>query len=307
MGALVVSIGIVHGVSALPSIRVAVAGLATWIGAVFVAAGIRAYFAFFMWCSLAAVLILAGVSRQWKTSLRRLAITTIVLALTGSAYLAGAGRDDRYWREATRMLVWSESAPTVQTVAAAIMTRIDQARLRFQRSRGGTNVAPLTPAEARANRGNALSAAGDAADSIQWFDASRRLARRLGVGLATLVVPISALQAMSVTDFRGGRGLLVVTDIDTMFIDATLLAGAVLLYMRRGVVRRQLPYVRYLLFLGGGTALLLAYVVTNFGTQFRLRLLAVVPLWMLLLASIDGRLSRRDLRPLEFDGRAGVG
>jgi hypothetical protein len=94
---------------------------------------------------------------------------------------------------------------------------------------------------------------------------------------------------MSATNLRGRQGLLVATDIDTIFIDLTLLAVMCLLYVRRDIVKLHLPYVRYLLLLGGGTALLLAYVVTNFGTQFRLRILAVVPLWMLLLASIEGR------------------
>jgi hypothetical protein len=86
-------------------------------------------------------------------------------------------------------------------------------------------------------------------------------------------------------EVSGGRGLLFLTDVDTLFIDVTILAALVLLWMRWPTVRRHAPYVTFTLMLGCLTALLLAYVVTNFGTLFRLRMLTVVPFWLLLLAT----------------------
>jgi hypothetical protein len=101
----------------------------------------------------------------------------------------------------------------------------------------------------------------------------------LSVGLAALFVPISILRALSIVTFHGGQGLLLVTDVDTVVID---LALALCLYL--SFKRRHLPLLPTglcLAALGIVTTLLLAYVVTNYGTLFRLRLLAVTPLWLL--------------------------
>jgi hypothetical protein len=102
--------------------------------------------------------------------------------------------------------------------------------------------------------------------------------------VAALFIPISLLRALSIVDFPGGRGLLVMTDFDTLYVDATIAVSLLLLYRNRGTARRQLPLVVFLVLLAGLTTITLAYVVTNFGTLFRLRLLAVVPLWALVLA-----------------------
>jgi hypothetical protein len=109
--------------------------------------------------------------------------------------------------------------------------------------------------------------------------------RRLLFGLGALFVPISVLQGVSGVEVPGGRGLLFLTDVDTLFIDLTIFATLVLLWTRRPEVRRHASYATFALMLGCLTALLLAYVVTNFGTLFRLRMLTVVPFWMLLLAT----------------------
>ena len=105
------------------------------------------------------------------------------------------------------------------------------------------------------------------------------------VGISMLFVPISLLQSLSVVQFSGGRGLLFLTDLDTLFLDVTIAAGLVLVYRRWTRARRQLPFLCFLLVLGTVTGGLLAYVVTNFGALFRLRLLMAVPLWMLALAA----------------------
>jgi hypothetical protein len=53
--------------------------------------------------------------------------------------------------------------------------------------------------------------------------------------------------------------------------------------MRR-VIGDRLPFVVFALVLATTTAMLLGYVVTNYGTLWRLRSLVVVPLWLLVLA-----------------------
>jgi hypothetical protein len=80
--------------------------------------------------------------------------------------------------------------------------------------------------------------------------------------------------------FRGGHGLLFVTDLDTIAVDIIILGGLCLIAIR--VARHGLdPETVVVLLLFSLTTVLLAYEVTNFGTLFRLRQLAVAPFWML--------------------------
>ena len=104
------------------------------------------------------------------------------------------------------------------------------------------------------------------------------------VGAAALFVPISLLEALSVVELSGGRGLLVLTDIDTLFFDLMLLLIVLVLYIRWPTARLRLSYAVFACSLGVLTITLMAFVVTNYGTLFRLRLMAAVPIWMLALA-----------------------
>src|SRR4029079_12242066 len=63
------------------------------------------------------------------------------------------------------------------------------------------------------------------------------MAEDLATGLAVTFVPISALKLSGVIAFEGGRGLLMVTDADTLFIDLTLLAICVVLFQAGAVSR----------------------------------------------------------------------
>jgi hypothetical protein len=80
--------------------------------------------------------------------------------------------------------------------------------------------------------------------------------------------------------FTGGQGLLLITDLDTVVIDATIMATIWLFVVsaRRNGISPPAVFVLVLTVLLGTT---LAYVVTNYGTLFRLRLLATTALWML--------------------------
>jgi len=85
----------------------------------------------------------------------------------------------------------------------------------------------------------------------------------------------------------GGRGLLFITDADTVFFDGTLAASLGVLLAARRRVASWLPLVWFAGSLALVSALSMAYVVTNFGTMFRLRLIVAAPIWILpaLLAS----------------------
>jgi hypothetical protein len=103
---------------------------------------------------------------------------------------------------------------------------------------------------------------------------------QLAQGSAVLFVPVSLLRAASIVKFSGGEGLLLITDVDTIVADAAVLASVYLLFAsarRDGIV----PSSVFALVLAILITCSLAYVVTNYGTLFRLRLLGVVPFCML--------------------------
>jgi hypothetical protein len=109
--------------------------------------------------------------------------------------------------------------------------------------------------------------------------------RRFATGLAVLFVPFSVLQKLSIVSVEGGRGLLILTDLDTLFLDAMAIASVTLVWTRWSAARNHVPYMSYLVLLSGLTAGLMAYVVTNFGTLFRLRMMIFLPIWLLVLAT----------------------
>lgn len=103
-------------------------------------------------------------------------------------------------------------------------------------------------------------------------------------GLAVVFLPLSIVEAVLGVDIPGGRGLLSIVDLDTIYLDVTIVAMVTLLWKRRRLIGNRMPLVVFAAILAGATALLLGYVVTNFGTLWRLRPLATVPLWTLGLA-----------------------
>ena len=106
----------------------------------------------------------------------------------------------------------------------------------------------------------------------------RRLAS-LSLGIAVFFVPITALAAASVVTFSGGQGLLVITDLDTIASDVCVAVSLGLLF--GALKRQQLTRAALFAFVHGFLLTVsMAYVVTNFGTLFRLRVMAVTPFWM---------------------------
>lgn len=142
---------------------------------------------------------------------------------------------------------------------------VERSRRGFEGSGGGTNMAP--PELDRSRRSGLFSHLWGA-----------------GLGVAAVFVPVSLLRASGLVSFPGGGGMLLLTDLDTVFIDLAILACAVLVWRFRRDLLAGWGLTTFLVVLGIVSALLVGYVVTNYGTLFRLRLLAVVPFWLLPLA-----------------------
>ncbi len=240
-------------------------GLALAIGLI---AGVRPYMAFLAWIAFVPGLALAVLrSGEWR---RRIpAAVGLLLALWG-CFMVGAGAYyDRYGamaagmldrvsfhllpRSALGALAEGLSGDTATGMEGA-MESLESARTGFVRAGGATNVADRSADES----GRDL-----------------RLLRRTALGLTTMLVPITALQWLGVIEFAGGRGLTVVTDLDSLF-NLAMIAVAVWLMTRRrtwlGPDRSYLVVAGLLLAL---TSLSMAYVVTNFGTLFRLRIMVL--------------------------------
>jgi len=295
-------------------------GLALLAVALYVVAGIRAYYAILTWVSLVIALTLFVYRETAGRRLNQATISLTVALLTAWSIALGAGSYGVFVTRLGRAAVTAadgaqwyapEALPErLEAVLAEAGRAIGSAREGFERTGGGTNLAEVA---ASADRGDAdrpdadqlganglsvevIVLEGEAVEAAAVADAETRSGlrlhgRRLVLGLAALFVPISILTSLSFVEVAGGRGLLFLTDVDTLFMDVAIVASFVLLYRRWTTARQHLPYLCFVLLLGGITAVLMAYVVTNFGTLFRLRIMAVVPLWLVVLATADDRLT----------------
>jgi hypothetical protein len=109
------------------------------------------------------------------------------------------------------------------------------------------------------------------------------------------------LRATGLVSCPGGGRMLLLTDVDTVFLDLSIAACLYFVWRERTRIRDRWPLVALVAALGVVSALLVGYVVTNYGTLFRLRLMAAVPLW-LLPVTLWHVLDARDAEP--GDGRA---
>jgi hypothetical protein len=228
-------------------------------------AGIRPYVAFLL-------ILAAGGAAATFTFRRRprqlpayLFACTLVVALLWMSFKAGAGPYYGFY-ESRLLGAVGISAGGSQTPAGAILA----AREGFVNAGGATNVI------FRFKRHEGAGPLERAWETLA----------QIGVGTAVLLVPISLLKWMSLVQFDGGKGLLVVTDIDTLFIDLTLVAILLLLKRTWNPPRPNREYVLFTAGLCGVLAVLMAFVVTNYGSLFRLRLIVAALAWLLPLAVV---------------------
>lgn len=239
--------------------------------AVYCIAGVRAYLAFIMLAAVGAALLVQAV--PWHTGWGRRALGALLsMAALWLAFMLGAGPYyQRYGGmvarvvpafaiaslpSATTRVLTSGFSPSTAAMVAPVEA-IESARAGFVRTPGATN----------------LVAADAPQDGAVW---------RVLRGLAATFVPISALKAAGVVEFTGGRGLLAVTDIDAI-VNLVLFVAAVGLVPAWWRKPRHASYVVYASSVAVAVLLPMAYVVTNFGTLFRLRVMAFTLVWLCLL------------------------
>jgi hypothetical protein len=242
--------------------------------------GIRAYYTVIVWLALGFTLTAFACTHRAYVrthAIRYASGSLLVLGAIWLAYWQGSGPQYRGPR------LTSAPAP------AGAIEALQQVRTGFAAAGGETNMVPNNKV-ARARppaTANGPKATIRAPEVIPPPDAGQAVllaARATSVGIAAEFVPISLLKAANVVTFSGGRGLLPIADLDTIFLDVSLATCLVILYRRRSLIGRRLPFVVCLLALSALTACLLAYVVTNFGSLFRLKTMVAVPTWLLCLA-----------------------
>ena len=157
---------------------------------------------------------------------------------------------------------------------------------------------PALPAAARAalrtflNRGGHLlkvvegTATADAVESARAVPRIWDGLRKLTTGLLAIFVPMSLLKALSLVTVQASIPLIAITDVDTVFFDAVLVLLAMAIARSGSFGRPAWAAAAFTLTVVGVTTVLMAYVVTNFGTLFRLRLLIAAPAWIAPLAVI---------------------
>jgi hypothetical protein len=226
----------------------------------YVTAGIRVYYPAINAVAMgAALLSIVLVKRHARWGLFA-GSSAALAALTLSAVLLGSPEGSHYMRLLLGM----------GTTSPAQM--MEQSRLGFARTGGSTNVAAATERDGVPGSWQSHPA------TVGGY------ARALGVGVATLFVPLLVLNALSIVNVTGGLAMMAVGDLDTIFFDIVVASTA---WLAWGLWRERRPNVPYLVFaitLALLLIVLMGYIVTNVGTLVRLRLMLLVPSSTLLLA-----------------------
>ncbi len=263
-------------------VRLAPVPLALVLLGIYLMSGMRAYFGLMILGLLGGVLFLRGVAlirQQGRVPWRYVGAVAVVLAVVWTGCRVGGGPYYQSLVEPVMLPVmikvddavdavrgaFGQNAPTRPPRGAGdagFLSVVERSRRGFEASGGGTNMA--TSELDRSGREGLVGKVGGAL-----------------LGLSAVFVPVSLLRATGLVNFTGGGRMLLLTDVDTLFLDLTIAACLVLVWRHRREIGGAWTLAAFLLVLGVVSALLVGYVVTNYGTLFRLRLLAVVPFWLL--------------------------
>lgn len=290
---LIVLRAIVYGWRAAGGFRMVAFALSVVLAASFGLAGIRWYFP---------IMICGALVTVFALFLLRGRLTSLPFYLAGGAslviavWLAAGG-----FRNVASSFLFPSGGKSplamvrsIDDIPTALVEMMRQARYGFLLSAGNTNFAlPLHDGAGR-RRLRRLGGGRFDEDSplsdLEWA-AVRATPHTFGEhvvaasrGLVIVFVPISVLKATSFVRFEGGRGLLPLADLDTVYQDVAIISLLALVWRRRRQIGTRMPFAAFCLVLAGATAVLLGYVVTNYGALFRMRPMMAIPLCVLAVA-----------------------
>ena len=258
--------------SELMKLRMRVAALVGWtammMAAVYATSGMRWYFGFMSWGLSCLAAALTFMVRRFGA--RRVVVVVAVLFLTAQAMVQGSGP---YMPESIQRIFRPVTAAVaVVDAPASIKSSLEVSRETQQKVVGTTTL--QEPAVlAKLGRGSRVE--------------------RLAIGLSAMFIPPSIGTRAGLINVRGGRGLWLFTDIDTIVFDAAIVIACLVVFRRR---EKYGPVFWPLTAMTAALALAIAYVSTNYGTLMRhramvLMCIALLPLVRLPLGSapsIDG-------------------
>jgi hypothetical protein len=256
-GAYLVLRGLQSSLAPLATVRTLSIGFACLAIGFYAATGVRPYFGFVFWAAylVGSAVVCASAARH---RLRALTVSAAALAMLWSLLALGA---PSYYQEIMRRTVGRSDS--LSSLIANAIRLLAEAQAGFVNTPAGTNAAAGF-AEGEPEFGIAVA-------SGRWT---------LAKGLALNTIPVPLAERLSLFRIKGGRGLLAFADLDTLFLDATIIVFLIICATSRSSIAANLPYFVFSVFLSFVAALLVAYVVTNLGTALRLRLMFAVPLWM---------------------------
>ncbi len=226
--------------------------------AIFVTAGVRGYYPAI--AVVACGFLLVSLILRSRRHFRVVALAAALSLVAGAGALQfGTNAGSAYFRVLT----------SIRT-PADVMKTLSGARGAFIVAGGATNVAETETGGGFGEQRDTDSVAG--------------VVKAMSIGVATMFVPLTLLQALSIVHVSGGGAMRALGDIDTVCFDIMLIATAVLSWRLRREVRCNAPYVVFSLSLALMLTALMAYIVTNVGTLVRLRLMLAVPFWTLTFA-----------------------
>jgi hypothetical protein len=274
-------------------LAVAAAAVAIWF-----LAAIRAYFAILLLAAMAVAYAGCVIGRR-PSRLRATVQGAIVLPLFA---LVIAGADYGYPVFVAKVVTSVPEAVIERRapMAQGGLEELDRRREAIDRSGGDSLI--TRPADTGA--GNRVEGTGTAAGNrpkATGTSAAGRLERddpsagdrvkRFAIGLVTVFVPITVLQKLSIIDIHIRASARLVADADTLVLDVTAVMVLWLLIVNRSRINPDaLTFAAALVVL---VALPLGYVMTNYGTLIRLRLMVAAPIWLLTLALAPGLAARR--------------
>jgi hypothetical protein len=145
-------------------------------------------------------------------------------------------------------------------------------------------ITPPAAVAVRTSPRTVLNSPDDAATGTVAIPASHTA--RFLAGTAAMILPRAIAQRMGILDVRGGRGLWLFVEVDTIAFDAVLVFcfAAVIGAVRRRELRAPVFWLILIVTVVVGG--LLAYTVSNFGTLFRHREMVLLGLLLLPLAAL---------------------
>lgn len=268
-------------------------GGAALLVATLLISGVRAYYGIFVIAGVCLATVAWTVAPPVKFVVPRVLALGAVTGALWVAFATGAGLYyEPYHRIAAGVVDQATSVLPAEMIPRwdsgqqssienpTMIGSLDAVRQGFVRSGGNTSIV-RRPGSA----GAATTLQGDEpTDGTREWGGSGRIRSTL-IGLAVMFVPLTLLEPLGLVDVSLGPVRTYIADVDTAFMLATVLLLCWFVWSSRSRVVWDRALVILLCSSAFISLTLVAYIVTNVGTLTRLRVPALVFLWLLPLAA----------------------